>query len=63
MPTYTYICKRCKRPEPIFHAMDDKKRRRCQKCRGKLVKCITEGAGVIFKGKGFHATDYPKGGR
>lgn len=61
MPTYLYVCKRCDRPDNIFHTMNDTKKRKCQKCGGRLEKKITGGAGVVLKGKGFYANDYPKG--
>lgn len=33
---------------------------KCPKCSRKLKRLIGSGAGIIFKGKGFYATDYRK---
>jgi len=32
--------------------------RKCPKCGGRLKRLIGGGAGIIFKGSGFYATDY-----
>jgi predicted nucleic acid-binding Zn ribbon protein len=31
---------------------------KCPKCKGKVRRLIGSGAGIIFKGSGFYATDY-----
>ena len=31
---------------------------KCEKCGGKVKRLIGTGAGLIFKGNGFYATDY-----
>jgi predicted nucleic acid-binding Zn ribbon protein len=31
---------------------------RCPKCKGKLKRLVGAGAGFLFKGSGFYATDY-----
>ena len=33
---------------------------KCPKCNGKVQRLIGRGAGIIFKGSGFYATDYAK---
>ena len=38
--------------------MTEKPLQRCPKCRGKVARLIGTGAGIIFKGSGFYATDY-----
>lgn len=38
--------------------MKQKPRLKCPKCGGKTKKLIGTGAGIIFKGEGFYATDY-----
>jgi predicted nucleic acid-binding Zn ribbon protein len=38
--------------------MSDPPRRRCPDCRGKVIRLISGGGGVIFNGNGFHVTDY-----
>ena len=32
--------------------------KRCPKCGGKLRRLVGTGAGIVFKGSGFYATDY-----
>ena len=32
----------------------------CPTCDSPVVRLIGSGAGIIFKGSGFYATDYPK---
>ena len=58
MPTYEYECQRCGHHFELFQSMSDEPRKRCPLCRGKIVRCIGTGAGIIFKGSGFYATDY-----
>ena len=58
MPTYEYECQKCGHQFELFQNMSDKPRQRCPKCRGKVKRLIGMGAGLIFKGGGFYATDY-----
>ena len=58
MPTYEYECEKCGHRFELFQSMSDKPRKRCPKCRGKVRRLIGTGAGMIFKGSGFYATDY-----
>jgi putative FmdB family regulatory protein len=58
MPTYDYECTKCGHAFELEQRIVDQPRRQCPKCRGKLVRVISGGGGVILKGKGFYATDY-----
>jgi putative FmdB family regulatory protein len=58
MPTYEYECKRCAHTFEAFQSMTDKPLRTCPECGGRVRRLIGAGAGIIFKGSGFHATDY-----
>jgi len=60
MPTYDYECIKCKHEFEAFQQMNDKLLTKCPKCKGKLKRLIGSGAGIIFKGSGFYATDYKK---
>ena len=70
MPTYEYVCKKCKAHLDIFHSMKDADLKICpkEKCRkkvwgkGVIVKQMGTGAGFIFKGSGFYITDYRSAG-
>lgn len=64
MPTYDYECKDCGHCLEAFQSIMAKPLRKCPKCgKMKLVRLIAGGAGVIFKGSGFYATDYQRGSR
>jgi len=66
MPTYEYSCAKCDKTFEAFQSMRDKPFRECPKelCRlpkwghGKVKRLLGTGAGLIFKGSGFYATDY-----
>ena len=70
MPTYEYVCKKCKAHLDIFHSMKDADLKICpkEKCpkkawgKGAIVKQMGTGAGFIFKGSGFYITDYRSAG-
>jgi len=58
MPTYDYQCKKCGHRFERFQKMSDPPLKTCPECGGQVRRLIGTGAGVIFKGSGFHATDY-----
>ncbi|MCH8151977.1 MAG: zinc ribbon domain-containing protein [Planctomycetes bacterium] len=59
MPTYDYVCDACNHEFELFQSMTDRVKRKCPKCgKPRLKRLIGTGAGVIFKGSGFHETDY-----
>ncbi|MDP3803986.1 MAG: zinc ribbon domain-containing protein, partial [Candidatus Omnitrophota bacterium] len=58
MPTYEYECEKCGRRFDVFQKMSDEPVSPCPKCGGKAGRLISAGAGIIFKGSGFYATDY-----
>jgi putative FmdB family regulatory protein len=62
MPTYEYKCEKCGCTFDEFHNMNDSEPRKCPQCGGKAEKKIGTGSGIIFKGSGFYATDYARGG-
>ena len=64
MPTYEYECLNCGHNFEISHSMSDQPIKKCPKCEKlKLKRLIGSGAGIIFKGSGFYATDYKKSKR
>jgi putative FmdB family regulatory protein len=58
MPTYMYRCKKCKRRFELFHSITDETLKRCPRCKGKAERVPVAGSGLLFKGSGFHETDY-----
>ena len=62
MPTYEYECDNCNKTFEVFQKITDAPLKKCPKCSKKISRLIGGGSGVIFKGSGFYATDYRKGG-
>jgi len=61
MPTYEYKCNKCGHEVDAFQSMSDAPLKRCPKChKNGLERLISAGAGIIFKGSGFYATDYKR---
>ena len=58
MPTYEYECDKCGKHFEKFQNMSDDPLKRCPECGGPVHRLIGAGAGIIFKGSGFYATDY-----
>jgi putative FmdB family regulatory protein len=65
MPTYDYQCEKCKKGFEASQLMSATAFETCPKelCqqkawgKGKVRRLIGKGAGLIFRGTGFHATD------
>ena len=60
MPTYEYKCKRCRYEFETFQAISSEPIKKCPRCKGEVVRLISGGSGLIFKGSGFYETDYKK---
>jgi putative FmdB family regulatory protein len=59
MPTYDYRCTACGHEFEKFQQITNAAIRVCPKCgKRKVRRLIGIGAGIIFKGSGFHQTDY-----
>ena len=58
MPTYEYQCDICQYSFEQFQSIKQNPLEKCPECGGKIKRLIGTGAGLIFKGAGFHATDY-----
>jgi putative FmdB family regulatory protein len=59
MPTYIYECEACHHQHEQFHAMSARPRNKCPKCgKRRLRRIISSGGGLLFRGSGFHETDY-----
>lgn len=65
MPTYDYVCLKCKQTQELFLTMSEAKSElsdgahSCKSCGHKiLVKQIGGSPTVVYKGSGFYSTDY-----
>jgi putative FmdB family regulatory protein len=57
MPTYEYECVASGKRFERFQSMRDEPLKVCPECGGEARRLISGGAGLIFKGEGFYATD------
>lgn len=60
MPTYEYQCRKCGHQFEKFQSITAEPLKTCPKCKGKVARLVSGGAGIIFKGSGFYQTDYKK---
>jgi len=58
MATYEYKCNKCEEIFEVFQKMSEEPLKECSVCGGELIKLISGGVGIIFKGSGFYTTDY-----
>lgn len=59
MPTYEYRCGACGHEFEKFQKMSADPVKECPECgEPEVVRLISPGAGIVFKGSGFYATDY-----
>lgn len=61
MPTYEYVCDACEHRFERFQKISERPVKRCPACGAREARrIISPGAGLLFKGPGFYATDYRK---
>jgi len=60
LPTYEYECTHCGYLFEKFQQITEQPIEKCPKCNKQVKRLIGSGSGIIFKGKGFYATDYRK---
>lgn len=58
MPTYDYECQKCGHIFEVFQSIKEAPKKTCPQCKGRIKRLLGTGAGIIFKGSGFHSTDY-----
>ena len=61
MPTYVYGCDACGHQFEQFQKFSDEPIRACPRC-SERVRRIFQPAGIVFKGSGWHVTDYKRSG-
>jgi len=57
MPVYEYVCVDCGHRFEQQRKVTERSTVRCPECRGQARK-LFGAVGIIFKGSGFHSTDY-----
>jgi len=62
MPLYDYKCTKCGHIFEVQQKISEEPLKYCPVCKGPIKRLISP-AGIIFKGSGFHVTDYGKHGR
>ena len=66
MPTYDYICKECGERFEHFQTMSSERltqRPGCDRGNCNVIRLISGGTGLIFKGSGYYQTDYKNTGK
>jgi putative FmdB family regulatory protein len=58
MPTYDYECQECGHRFEVYHPATEKVEN-CERCSGP-VRRVFHPVGIIFRGSGFHCTDYAR---
>ncbi len=57
MPTYGYKCEKCENDFEVIQGINDEQVMECPDCGGSTNRVFYP-VGIIFKGSGFHITDY-----
>lgn len=61
MPIYVYECVSCHKSCEVEQRITDKPLRECPACGAKKgLRRVIQPVGILFKGSGFHVTDYAK---
>ena len=54
MPTYEFICEKCNCTEDIILSISKRnKKQKCSVCKTVMIRLISGGGGIIFKGSGW----------
>ncbi len=57
MPTYTYHCDNCGIRFDQYQKFSDDPLKTCPECGEPTLRKVYQPVGIVFKGKGFYATD------
>jgi putative FmdB family regulatory protein len=58
MPTYTYQCENCGVRFDQYQKFTDEPLKICPECNEPALRKVYQPVGIVFKGKGFYATDH-----
>jgi len=61
MPLYDYKCGKCGHIFEVMQKISEEPLKYCPECKGPIKRLISA-SGIIFKGTGWHVTDYGKKG-
>ena len=59
MPVYEYACENCEHAFQQQRRVTERQSARCPRCNG-IGRKVIGAVGIIFKGSGWHSTDYRK---
>ena len=63
MPLYRYMCDNCDHTFTVLEPINGNLLRVCERCGERAARRIISRVGVVYKGSGFHSTDYRRNGR
>jgi putative FmdB family regulatory protein len=58
MPHYEYRCPKCGKKFEVEQRITEKPLEKCLYCDGHPKRLISNNVNIVFKGSGFHVTDY-----
>ena len=59
MPLYDYKCQKCGHVFEVMQKISEEPLKFCPECKGPIKRLISP-VGIVFKGSGFHVTDYSR---
>lgn len=63
MPLYRYKCDNCGHTFTVLEPANSNSQRICERCGKLAARRIISHVGIVYKGSGFHSTDYRRNGK
>ena len=63
MPLYRYRCDNCGHTFTVLERVNDDPLRVCERCGERAARRVISHVGIVYKGSGFHSTDYRRDGK
>lgn len=63
MPLYRYKCDNCGYTFTVLEPANGNSLRICPQCGRRAARRVISHVGIVYKGSGFHSTDYRRNGR